>query len=238
MPCRFDQARQRSAANAPSWTRSRSWASGPCPRRAPPACPGPAAGRHPATVSRRPSASTSATRSRPTVRLVGSYPRGPRMPIHFTIWVPATPKAVLAPAGPAPAARHPRGVASSRPRSSQRRNRPYLVGHGGPPAGRLLQAPPASATRSRRPRAGAASRVGLAAGRPTQPAAISSTALRPTPFRRGSVHDGPSPFASMTERLVPSRGAQTGTARRSRLETGSQPTASARSASSRITAAA
>ena len=240
MPCRFDHAaaalgRERAVVDAPP----AAWASGPRPASSASgvsrSCS--EAGTT-ATASRWPSASTSATRSRPTVRLAGSYPRGPRTPIHFTIWVPTTPKVGPAPGRPHAGGAPPRaaGRRAGRGRASAGTNRVWSVTAARLPAGSSKPRPRVPRDRADhapdRRRASALRRVGPPSRRRSprprcdQPL---QARLRPRP---------PVPLASTTERLVPSRGAQMGTARRSRLETGSQPTASARSASSRITAAA
>src|SRR3954465_3754299 len=145
IPWTFDHSRQRSAANAPSWTPSRRVG-----QRALPASSASGVSRScteagtTATASQCPSASTSATRLRPTKPLAASYPRGPRTAMHFTACV-----STMASVGPGrlPALRRRRRAtspsrASNRPSSSQRRNQPYTVRHGGQPAGRARQGPP------------------------------------------------------------------------------------------------
>src|SRR3954454_23556182 len=231
MPCTFDHSRQRSAANAPSWTPSRREG-----QRTLPVSSASSVSRScteagtTATASQVPSASTSATRLRPTTPLAASSPRGPRTAMHLTAWV-----STMASVGPGrrpPLRRRRRATsrsrASNRPRSSQRRNQPYTVRHGGQPAGRLRQAPP---TRRCHAIAPTTRRVGVArplrggSARSRQPAISSAARTDTNSFRRGSwrarcasVHNSPSPLAVNPERLVPSRGGQMGTAHRSRLK--------------------
>src|SRR4051794_8595972 len=192
IPWRFDHSRQRSAANA---------ASKPPPRRggrrALPASSASGASRSwteagtTATASQCPSASTRATRLRPTTPLAASYPRGPRTPMHFTAWV-----SMMASVGPGrrPALRRRRRAtsrsrASNRPRSSQRRNQPYTVRQAGKPVGRARQGPPTRKCQAIAPttrRTGVARPLRGGSARSNQ-AAISSTAHAATSsFRPGS----------------------------------------------------
>src|SRR4051812_34640366 len=192
MPCRFDHSRQRSAANAPSYTPSRKVG-----QRALPASSASGVSRScteagtTAPGSQWPSASTRATRLRPTTPLAASYPRGPRTAMHLTACV-----STMASVGPGrlPASRRRRRAtsrsrASNRPSSSQRRNQPYTVRHGGQPAGRLRHGPPTRRCQAIAPttrRTGVARPLRGGSARSSHPATSSTAHAVTTAFRPGS----------------------------------------------------
>ena len=97
-----------------------------------------------ATASQVPSASTRATRLRPSTFWAASYPRGPRTRMHLTVCVSMTPRrgSALRPA----ARRRNRAMSHSRrsniPKSSHLRNQPYTVRQAGKPRGSARQLPP------------------------------------------------------------------------------------------------
>ena len=183
-----------------------------------------------ATASQWPSASTSATRLRPTTPLAASYPRGPRTAMHFTACV-----SMMASVGPGrlpPLRRRRRATsrsrASNRPSSSQRRNQPYTVRHGGQPAGRARQGPPtrrcqaiAPTTRRigvARPLRGGSARSNHAATSSTAHAATSSFRPGSCRARCASVHIPSSAPIPTIARPLRRRHGQVGTAGRSALK--------------------
>src|SRR4051812_69556 len=199
-----------------------------------------------ATASQCPSASTSATRLRPStswpasprssLRLAGGQapPRGPRTAMHFTACV-----STMASVGPGrrpPLRRRRRATsrsrASNRPSSSQRRNQPYTVRHGGQPAGRARQGPPvrkcqATAPTTRRtgvarPLRGGSARSNHAATSSTAHAATSSFRPGSCRARCASVHI-PSSAPIPDDHAPPSETPRSGGNRRPiRTQTGCQ----------------
>src|SRR4051812_10796454 len=145
MPCRFDHSWQRAAVKAPSRIASRKLghAALPASRAASVSRSCTEAGTT-ATASQVPSASTRATRLRPSTFLAASYPRGPRTGMHLTACVSMMLRRGLA-LRPI-ARRRRRGTSSSKrsnsPSSSHLRNQPYTVRQGGPPGGSARHGPP------------------------------------------------------------------------------------------------
>src|SRR4051794_11981609 len=88
MPCRFDHSWQRAAVKAPSRIPSRKLGHAALPgSRASSVSRSCTEAGTTATASQVPSASTRATRLRPSTFLAASYPRGPRTGMHLTACV-------------------------------------------------------------------------------------------------------------------------------------------------------